>query len=103
MVFMYLHIVSLFPEIFESFLKTSLIDKAQEKWILNFSLYNPREFCEDKHQQIDDQIYWWGDWMLIKAKPIVDCVENIIEQYDIADKDFVILFPAPSKEVFNQK
>jgi hypothetical protein len=41
--------------------------------------------------------------MLIKAKPIVDCVENIIEQYDIADKDFVILFPAPSKEVFNQK
>ena len=103
MVFMYLHIVSLFPEIFESFLKTSLIDKAQEKWILNFSLHNPREFCEDKHQQIDDQIYWWGDWMLIKAKPIVDCVENIIEQYDIADKDFVILFPAPSKEVFNQK
>jgi hypothetical protein len=41
--------------------------------------------------------------MLIKAKPIVDCVESIIEQYDIADKDFVILFPSPSKEVFNQK
>lgn len=100
---MYLHIVSLFPEIFESFLKTSLIDKAQEKWILNFSLHNPREFCEDKHQQIDDQIYWWGDGMLIKAKPIVDCVESIINEYNLEDSDFMILFPAPSENVFNQK
>lgn len=100
---MYLHIVSLFPEIFESFLKTSLIDKAQEKWILKFSLHNPREFCEDKHQQIDDQIYWWGDGMLIKAKPIVDCVESIIDEYDLKNTDFSILFPSPSEEVFNQK
>ncbi len=100
---MYLHIVSLFPEIFESFLKTSLIDKAQEKWIIGFSLHNPREFCEDKHQQIDDQIYWWGDGMLIKAKPIVDCVESIIDEYDLKNTDFSILFPSPSEEIFNQK
>ena len=100
---MYLHIVSLFPEIFESFLKTSLIDKAQEKWIIGFSLHNPREFCEDKHQQIDDQIYWWGDGMLIKAKPIVDCVESIIDEYDLKNTDFSILFPSPSEELFNQK
>lgn len=100
---MYLHIVSLFPEIFDSFLATSLVNKAQEKWILSFSLHNPREFCEDKHQQIDDQIYGWGDGMLIKAKPIVDCVESIIEEFHIADTDFSILFPAPCEEVFNQK
>ena len=100
---MQIHIVSLFPEIFESFLNTSLIAKAQEKWILQFVLHNPREFCEDKHQQIDDQIYGWGDWMLIKAKPIVDCVEDIIEKNNLLDKDFTILFPAPSEEVFNQK
>ena len=100
---MQIHIVSLFPEIFESFLNASLIAKAQEKWILQFVLHNPREFCEDKHQQIDDQIYGWGDWMLIKAKPIVDCVEDIIEKNNLLDKDFTILFPAPSEEVFNQK
>ena len=100
---MQIHIVSLFPEVFESFLNASLIAKAQEKWILQFVLHNPREFCEDKHQQIDDQIYGWGDWMLIKAKPIVDCVEDIIEKNNLLDKDFTILFPAPSEEVFNQK
>ena len=41
--------------------------------------------------------------MLIKAKPVVDCVENIIDEFDLTNKDFVILFPAPSEEVFNQK
>ena len=100
---MHIHIVSIFPELFESFLSTSLIQKAQEKGILSFSLHNPREYCTDKHQQIDDQIYGWGDWMLIKAQPIVDCIEDIIEKNNLTDSDFSILFPSPSNEVFNQK
>ena len=53
-------LVSIFPEIFESFLQTSLIAKAQEKGILEFEIINPRNFCTDKHQQIDDEIYGGG-------------------------------------------
>ena len=102
-IFMYIHFISLFPELYKSFLSTSLIQKAQEKKLLFFSLHNPREFCENKHQQIDDQIYWWWDWMLIKAKPIVDCVESVIRDYKLKHEDFSIVFPAPAKEVFNQK
>lgn len=41
--------------------------------------------------------------MLIKAQPIIDCVEAIIQQFKIKKSDFSILFPAPAKEVFNQK
>lgn len=100
---MHIHLVSLFPEIFESFLTTSLIHKAQEKGFLNFSLHNPRIFCQDKHQQVDDQIYGWGEGMLIKAQPIIDCVEAIIKQYNTKKSDFSILFPSPAKVVFNQK
>jgi tRNA (guanine37-N1)-methyltransferase len=54
---MYIYIVSLFPEIFDSFFSTSLLKKAQEKDILNIKFCNPRQFCTDKHQQIDDEIY----------------------------------------------
>jgi tRNA (guanine-N(1)-)-methyltransferase len=54
---MHIHLVSIFPEIFESFLGTSLIKKAQEKGVLSFSYYNPREFSADPHQQIDDSVY----------------------------------------------
>lgn len=100
---MQIHLVSLFPEIFESFLATSLIQKGQEKSILQFSLHNPRAFCQDKHQQIDDQIYGGGEGMLIKAQPIIDCVEAIIKEYQLKKTDFSILFPAPAPEVFSQK
>ena len=54
---MYIHIVSIFPDIFESFMETSLIKKAQEKKILTFTFTNPRTFCPDRHQTVDDTIY----------------------------------------------
>lgn len=100
---MYIHIITLFPELFESFFNTSLIKKAQEKWILTINLCNPRKFCKDLHQQIDDEIYWWWAGMLIKAEPIIDAVEYIIKEYNLKNSDFKILFPSPAKEVFTQK
>ena len=100
---MNIHIISLFPEIFDSFFATSLLKKAQEKWILNIDFCNPRQFCTDKHQQIDDEIYWWWAGMLIKAQPIIDAVESIIKDNNLKDSDFKILFPSPAKEIFTQK
>ena len=100
---MQIHIISLFPEIFDSFFSASLLKKAQKKWILNINFCNPRQFCTDKHQQIDDEIYWWWAWMLIKAEPIIDAVESIIEKYKLKESDFKIIFPSPAKETFTQK
>ena len=100
---MNIYIVSLFPEIFESFFSASLLKRAQKKWILNINFCNPRQFCTDKHQQIDDEIYWWWAWMLIKAEPIIDAVESIIKENKLKESDFKIIFPSPAKETFTQK
>lgn len=100
---MKIFLVSIFPEIFESFLQTSLIAKAQEKGILEFEIINPRNFCTDKHQQIDDEIYGGGKWMLLKAQPLIDTINYIVEQNQLQKSDFSILFPSPSQQVFNQK
>ena len=100
---MHIHIISLFPELFDSFFSTSLLKKAQEKWILNIDFCNPRKFCTDKHQQIDDEIYWGWSWMLIKAEPIIDAVEYIIKENNLKNSDFKIIFPSPAKEIFTQK
>ena len=100
---MHIHIVSLFPELFDSFFSTSLLKKAQEKWILNVNFCSPRKFCNDKHQQIDDEIYWWWSWMLIKAEPIIDAVESIIKDNNLKDFDFKIIFPSPTEQTFTQK
>lgn len=115
---MHIHIVSIFPDIFKSFLETSLIKKAQEKGILTFSLINPRNFCPDKHQTVDDTICGWGAGLLMKAKPAIDAVEHIVKSLKVKSQkskkktwwlygpstfDFKIILPSPSKEVFNQK
>ncbi|MDR0370170.1 MAG: tRNA (guanosine(37)-N1)-methyltransferase TrmD [Candidatus Peribacteria bacterium] len=100
---MNIHIISLFPELFTSFFDTSLLQKAQEKKIIKIHLINPRIYCRDKHQQIDDQVYGGGAGMLIKAQPIIDAVEDIIKKNQLKKSDFKIVFPAPSTEVFTQK
>lgn len=97
---MHIHIVSIFPSIFTSFLETSLIEKAQEKNLVTFKLYNPRDFCTDTHQQIDDTVYGGGAWMLLKAQPIIDSIESILSTID--SEDFLIVFPWPAQEVFGQ-
>ena len=102
---MYFHIVSLFPEVYESFLQTSLIKKAIEKGVLSFSSINPRSFCLDKHQQVDDEIYGGGAGMLMKAKPVIESVESIIQnsKFEIQNNDWKIIFVSPSEKIFNQK
>ena len=77
-----------------------MIGKAVKKWAVEFEIINPRDFCEDKHKQIDDYPYWWGAWMLLKAKPFVKAVEQIIKK--IKKQDFKIVYLAPSKKFFNQ-
>ena len=100
---MNIHIISLFPEIFASFFSTSLLKKAQDKGILKVDFCNPRQFCKDKHQQIDDEIYGWWAWMLIKAEPIIDAVEYVIKYNNLKNSDFRIIFPSPDEKVFTQK
>ena len=102
---MHFHIVTLFPEIYDSFLKTSLINKAIEKGVLSFSFTNPRKFCLDRHQQVDDEIYGGGAGMLMKAKPVIDSIEEIIQANNLktSGKNWKIVFMSPSKMVFNQE
>ncbi len=108
---MHLHIVSIFPDIFQSFFETSLIKKAQEKKILKFHLVNPRDFCPDKHKKVDDTIYGWWAGLLMKAKPAIDAVEFILSSFikggarraeDLLKKIKIILL-SPSKKLFTQK
>ena len=106
---MQIHIVSIFPDIFKSFIETSLIKKAQEKKIIKFTFTNPRTFAPDRHQKIDDTIYWWWAGLLMKAKPAIDAVESIIKKNRLSswakskDISFKIILPSPAKDIFTQK
>lgn len=101
---MHYHIISIFPEIFDSFLTTSLIYKAQEKKLIQVNLVNPRDFCIDKHKQIDDMPYGWGSGMVLKAKPIINAIQYIIGWIDnTKNKRIKVCIVWPSKEEFSQQ
>jgi tRNA (guanine37-N1)-methyltransferase len=72
-----LHLVSIFPEIFESFLRTSLVGKAVEAGLLGVSLCDPRQHTEDRHHSVDDTPFGGGDGMVMKVDPLVAALEAI--------------------------
>lgn len=77
-------ILSIFPEIFESFLSTSLIKKGIDSKILEVTLLNFRDFASLPHKKVDDTPYGGGAGMVMKPEPIVDAVEAIKKDRPVA-------------------
>lgn len=75
-------VVTLFPEMFESFLGASLLGKAREAGILDVSFVDPREFATDKHRTVDDAPYGGGHGMVMKAPPLLAAIERAVGQGD---------------------
>lgn len=71
------HVITLFPEAFESYLGESIIKRAQEGKKIKIKLYNPRDFTKDKHRRVDDKPYGGGPGMVMQAEPILKAVEKI--------------------------
>ena len=74
---MRIDVVTLFPELFSSPLSVGLIGKAIAKGIAEVYYTNPRDFTNDKHQRVDDEIYGGGAGMLMKPEPIFLAVESL--------------------------
>lgn len=74
---MKINIMTLFPDMFSSFLNESLIGKAIEKKILDVSLYNIRDYTHQKANSVDDYVYGGGNGMLMMAQPICDCYKAV--------------------------
>lgn len=70
-------IMTLFPEVFEAVLSTSIIGRARKKNILDIKTYQIRDYAKDKHKRVDDKPYGGGKGMVMKPQPIYDCFEDI--------------------------
>ena len=70
------HVVTIFPEMFTSYLNESIIARAIQNKKISFSFYNPRDFTDDKHRRIDDRPYGGGPGMVMRAEPIIAAVKK---------------------------
>lgn len=74
------HIVTIFPEIFDSYLGESLFKRAREKKLIAVRAYNLRDFSNDRHQKVDDRPFGGGPGMVFKVGPVYRAVETILRK-----------------------
>lgn len=95
---MKIQIITLFPEMFDGVLGNSMLWKAQDKGIVEYSTINLRQFGIGPRQQVDDTPYGGGDGMLLKPEPLVAA----IEQAKRIDPSARVLLPTPRGKVYKQ-
>ncbi|TSC55690.1 MAG: tRNA (guanine37-N1)-methyltransferase [Parcubacteria group bacterium Gr01-1014_18] len=71
------HLLTIFPEIFGSYLHTSILGRAESEGKINFDIIDIRDFTNDKHKKVDDTPYGGGAGMVMKVEPIYNCVSAI--------------------------
>ena len=89
-------ILTLFPEMFEGFLTTSIIKKARLKGLAEIEAVDIREFTEDKHNRVDEYPFGGGQGMIMKCQPVLDCLKSV------RTPQSRVLLMGPTGQQFNQ-
>lgn len=70
-------IITIFPEIFDSYIKESILGRAQKKKLVTIRAHDLRKFSRDKHKKVDDKPYGGGAGMVIQAEPVLRAVSTL--------------------------
>ncbi len=71
------HLLTIFPDIFDSYLNESLFKRAQKSGVLFARAYNLRDFTRDKHRKVDDRPFGGGPGMVMQVEPVYNAVARI--------------------------
>lgn len=85
-------VVTIFPEMFASFVDASLLGKAVRAGVVKVVFTDPRDFTTDKHRSVDDAPYGGGVGMVMKAEPLVAAIEHAVATRGPAHR--ILLTPA---------
>ena len=70
-------VLTLFPEMFGDYLGESLFHQAIVEGLISVGLHNMRDWTHDRHNTMDDRPFGGGPGMVLKAEPVVECVEAV--------------------------
>ncbi len=71
-------IFTLFPEVFEPYLQTSILQRARQRGLVEVNLYNIRDWTTDRHHVTDDEPYGGGGGMVMKPEPVFAAIEGVL-------------------------
>lgn len=97
---MWFGIVTLFPEMFETFSQQGVIGRAVKQGKLSINIWNPRDFTHDNYQTVDDRPYGGGPGMLMKIQPLRDAIQAAKAAAGDGAK---VLYMSPQGRKFDQQ
>ena len=93
-------VLTLFPEIFRSYLGQSLLKKAIDRGLVEVMTHDFRDWSRDQHHKVDDRPYGGGPGMVLRVEPVVESVEEVAAQ--AATLGRVVLL-SPQGRTLNQR
>jgi tRNA (guanine37-N1)-methyltransferase len=103
-------IITIFPEIFDSYFGESIIGRAKKKGLIDIKVHNLRDWAEGKHLNVDDTPYGGGAGMVLMVEPIYKALVDIVGRNDLPcfrkkpnNKTRIILFSAKGERYVQAK
>ena len=90
---MKIDILTLFPEMFETFKTASILGRAVENELVSIQTHNIRDFAANKHKQADDYPYGGGAGMVMMPQPLSDCIKHVLSAYPEEKPKLIFLSP----------
>lgn len=94
--------LSVFPEMFEPIMSTSMMGIARRKGILDFAAHNLRDWTHDRHCTTDDEPYGGGPGQLMKCEPVFEALDDLCAPERCGGTKPTVIFFSPVGEPFSQ-
>ncbi len=95
---MRIDILTVLPEMFDSPLGCSILQRAQNKGLVDFHIHNLRDYTTNKHRKVDDYPFGGEAGMVMQVEPIDRCISSLKAQRDYDE----VIFTSPDGERFDQ-
>ena len=104
---MQFEVFTLLPEVFPSYLDTSILKRARERGLIDVRIHNIRDYTHDKHHTTDDMPYGGGGGMVMKPEPVFEAIETVLGLNPLQTPPepasaIPIILLTPQGQVFNQ-
>ena len=93
------HVLTLFPEMIQDGLNTSIIGRAMEKGLISLQTTDIRDYSTNKHHKVDDYPYGGGAGMVMQAEPVYGACKAVSEKIGYRPR---VIYLTPQGSVFNQ-
>ncbi len=101
---MRIHILTLFPGMFEGPFRESVIKRAVEKGLVQIQIRDIRDYTHDTHSTADDYQYGGGSGMVMKPEPIFEAVDDALSCFPEAERASVpVILLSPQGRLFHER